>query len=63
MSPHTHLDQQRRRPGECPACDEAWTAQAVLVARAHRAIALDADNYAQRLHLAELGRRRYGSPR
>lgn len=27
MAEHSHLDQQRRAPGECPACDIAWQRQ------------------------------------
>jgi hypothetical protein len=27
MADHTHLDQQRRQRGICPACDAAWDLQ------------------------------------
>lgn len=30
---HNHLDQARREPGECPACDDDWQHQAAHVKR------------------------------
>jgi len=33
---HNHLDQGRRDPGECPACDVAWERQRLRLSRPDR---------------------------
>lgn len=59
MPEHTHLDQRRRDPGECPACDDAWHAQAAITDEHRYTVVAERHGHADRMRLAELGRRRY----
>lgn len=62
MTEHTHLDQQRRDRGTCPACDELWEAQdertATMGARQRAERSLDSMVNRE----TKLGEERYGKP-
>jgi hypothetical protein len=59
---HTHLDQQRRPRGVCPACDEAWARQDPLTRRHQFTEAVEARTHRRDVALGQLAAHRYGRP-
>lgn len=60
---HTHLDQQRRPRGQCPACDQLWARQDDIIEARHWDEVAAQHGKQLRRQLYELGDHRYGRPR
>jgi hypothetical protein len=60
-SVHTHLDQRRRPPGQCAACDIRWQTQAAIITYHEQRCSehVDARIRVRQQHLWELGDHRY----
>jgi hypothetical protein len=63
VNDHSHLDQQRRARGECPACDELWAWQDHVIEQHHWDEVAEGHVRPARHRLDELNERRYGRSR
>ena len=57
---HTHLDRQRRPPGECPACDVAWERQRAKADKVGKPSKAEREVIAMTKREGKLGTQRYG---